>query len=83
MSNGNFPNGSLVMRVWRFDGSGEILAKFQYFFDAELYCKAKMAWDTENKANRENQFFYLAVCDYECKFRAFGAKGETDVQPKP
>ena len=74
MNNGNFTNGTLVMRVWRFDGSGEILAKFQYFNSAELFCRAQIEWDKENGANKERQFFYLAVCDYECKFRAFDVK---------
>lgn len=74
MSNGNFTNGSLAMRVWRFDGTGEVLAKFQYFSDAELYCNARMADDKERGANKDRAFFYLAVCDYECKFRAFDTK---------
>lgn len=74
MANGNFTNGSLVMRVWRFDGSGEILAKFQYFDSAELFCRAQIEQDKERGANKERNWFYLAVCDYECKFRAFDVK---------
>lgn len=74
MSNGNFTNGSLVMRIWRYDGSNDVLAKFQYFSDAELFCKTMLDRDKENGANKDNSWFYLAVCDYECKAKAFGTK---------
>jgi hypothetical protein len=69
MSNGNFTNGSLVMRVWQFDGCSELLAKFQYFGDAQDFAKtmAAKAYGSDN----ENKYFYLAVCDYECKTQAF------------
>lgn len=68
MSNSNFPNGSLVMRVWRFDGHAELIAKFQYWSDAADFAKAKAA--SEPNAH----FFFLAVCDYECKTQGFGVR---------
>lgn len=72
MSNGNFPNGSLLMRIWRFDGQAEILAKFQYFEDAAAFGKAK----SEKEPGQHNDFFYLAVCDDQCKAQGFGVKLE-------
>lgn len=75
MSNGNFTNGSLVMRVWRFDGGGEILAKFQYFGDAVSFAEMKLEQDKEREANKDCSYFYMAVCDYECKTQAVIPEG--------
>lgn len=66
MSGSNFPNGSLVMRIWRFDGNGELLAKFQYFGDARDFA------DTKARNERADiDVFYLAVCDHENSFQCF------------
>ncbi len=73
MSNGNFTNGSLVFRIWRFDGGCEILAKFQYRNDAEYFAQLCVDRDTANGANKDNTFFYLAVCDRETFAKAFAA----------
>lgn len=66
MAGSNFPNGSLVMRIWRFDGTGEMLAKFQYFSDALSFAK----WSAE-RASADQDIFYLAICDHENKFQCF------------
>lgn len=66
MAGSNFPNGSLVMRIWRFDGSGEMLAKFQYFSDALSFAKANA-----EKISGDQDYFYLAICDHENKFQCF------------
>lgn len=60
----NFTNGSLVFRMWK-DGSGEVLAKFQYFSMAKDWAKSE--------ANRPdgNGMYYVAVCDAENKFQAY------------
>lgn len=71
MSNGNFTNGSLVLRLWRFGGSSEVVGKFQYWGDAVRFCKASLADDAARGANKDRSWFYLAVCDYECKAQAF------------
>jgi hypothetical protein len=76
MSYSNFTNGTLVFRVWRFDGGTEILAKTQYWDQAALLCEALLARDTERKANSDQSYFYLAVCENEVKAQAFGAKIE-------
>lgn len=70
----NFTNGSLVLRVWRFDGGSELLGKFQYFSDAKMFAAAKMA----SEADRTKDYFFLAVCDYECEAVAFGS-----IPPSP
>ena len=59
----NFTNGSLVLRVWRFDGGCEMLAKFQYFTDAVAWARGR-EW--------HNDFFHIAVCEHENECRAFG-----------
>ena len=66
----NFTNGSLVMRVWNFDGSGEMIAKFQYFSDAKKFAEMQAA-ATPDDCN----YFYLAVCDSECDFKAYFSAG--------
>jgi len=58
----NFTNGALVFRVWT-DGSGEIVAKFQYLLDAEAFAKMKAAKDAEQRDDCTH--FYLAVCEAE------------------
>lgn len=62
----NFTNGSLVFRIWRFDGSGEVLAKFQYFKDAERFCESYV-----KSVDLSKDWFLLAVCDAECIVRSF------------
>lgn len=66
MSNGNFTNGSLVMRVWKFDGDSELVAKFQYWGDACDFADAYAA-----KHPGEDKWFMLAVCDNELRAKAF------------
>lgn len=66
MAGSNFPNGSLVMRIWQFDGSGEMVAKCQYFNDALTFCEL-----LAKKIGAEQPYFYLAVCDEENKFKCF------------
>lgn len=79
MSRGNFTNGSLVLRIWRFDGSSELTAKFQYLSDAVLFCEAKVAQEAERGANKDRSWFYLAVCEDECKAQAFDVKEAKQV----
>lgn len=66
MAGSNFPNGSLVMRIWRFDGSGDMIAKFQYFSDALSFAEA-----AAKKIAGDQDYFYLAVCDHENAFKCF------------
>ena len=54
----NFTNGAMVFRVWP-DGSGEVMAKFQYKSHAELFAKAIAEKDTCERNDCEH--FYLAV----------------------
>ena len=56
MSKGNFPNGALVSKIWR-DGSGECIAKFQYFTDAVEWAEQK------SKAPKDGGLMYVATCD--------------------
>lgn len=76
MSGKNFTNGSLVMRVWRFDGSVELIGKFQYFDDAKAFAHMALERDVTRKADL-SQWFYLAVCDNECEAQAYGIKAST------
>ncbi len=69
----NFTNGALVLRVWRFDGTSELLAKFQYFNDAKAFGELCFNRDVEHKAKIAN-YFYLAICEHECAVQAFGVK---------
>lgn len=66
MAGSNFTNGALVMRIWRFDGSGDIIAKFQYFSDALSFAKA-----SAERISGDQDIFYLAVSDHENKFQCF------------
>jgi hypothetical protein len=75
MSNGNFTNGSLVMRIWRFDGGVEMMAKFQYFSDAVAFGEMLLTRDKERGANENCSYFYMAVCDYEGKAQAIIPEG--------
>ena len=75
MSTTYFPNGSLVLRVWRFDGTSELIGKFQYFDDAKLFAASLFERDKERGADLKN-WFYLAACDAECEVKAFGTKLE-------
>jgi hypothetical protein len=70
----NFLNGALVMRMWRFDGSSEMLGKFAYFDHAKDFAAMMLARDAERGANADNRWFYLAVCESENEAQAFGQK---------
>lgn len=72
MSTGNFPNGSLVMRVWRFDGGVDLLAKFQYWDHAVKFARAQ----SEQDSSCPTDTFFIALCDYECRAQAFGTKAK-------
>lgn len=74
MSNGNFINGSLVFRIWRFDGGCDLLAKFQYRSDAERFAQLLVEIDDQRGTNKDRAHFYLAVCENEVFAKAFGAK---------
>ena len=65
----NFNNGSLVMRAWKFDGDCEILAKFQYYGDAQSFAAMKARADAE-KGDCEI-WFYIAVCDQDCAAQCY------------
>ena len=66
----NFVNGSLVFRVWKFDGGAEMLAKFQYWRDATSFCLSKVE-DDRRDSDSDPRFFYLAVCEYSNEAKAF------------
>lgn len=77
MTYSNFTNGALVMRVWKFDGETELLAKFQYWDQAEMFAQAMWDRDVSRKTeNSRNDYFYLSVCENECRVKAFGTKEE-------
>lgn len=67
----NFTSGALLMRVWRFDGSAELLAKFQYYGDAKDFGQMLVNKDRERGSNSDGSYFYLAVCESECSAQAF------------
>lgn len=67
----NFTNGSLVFRIWRSDGGGEVIggeviAKFAYMTDAKLFAESYV-----KRADRSDDWFLLAVCEYECDVQTF------------
>ena len=62
----NFTNGSLVFRIWRFDGSGEVLAKFQYIGDAKIFAKAYV-----DQSDKSKEWFLLVVCDADCEVQTY------------
>jgi hypothetical protein len=70
----NFTNGAIVFRLWRFDGSGEVLAKFQYMSDATDFAKMKANEDAEKRPKDSEGWFYLAACEAENEARAFSPK---------
>lgn len=79
MTYSNFTNGALVMRVWKFDGETELLAKFQYWDQAEMFAQAMLDRDLQRQADARDVktplgYFYLSVCENECRARAFGTK---------
>jgi hypothetical protein len=67
-NNGNFHNGALVFRVWK-DGSGEIIAKFQYLTDAERYADQRAKGDDGTSA-----VAFVAVCEFNCYMRSYKVK---------
>lgn len=67
----NFTNGSLVMRVWRFDGSAELLSKHQYFDHAKAFAQMMIDRDRDRGGNEDGRYFYLAVCEAEASVQAF------------
>lgn len=64
----NFTNGALVFRVWP-DGSGEVLAKFQYRSHAESFAKSMAIGDAAQRNDCTHS--YLAVCEAENSLRGF------------
>ena len=62
----NFTNGALVFKIWRGDGSGEVLAKFQYMQDAKRWAE----FYTQN-ADKSNSWFLTAVCESECEVATY------------
>ena len=66
----NFTNGALLMRLWRFDGSGDVVAKTQYFDDAVVMGEALIARDRDRGSNKDGKWFYLAVCESQCEVKA-------------
>ena len=66
----NFTNGALVFRVWNFDGSGEIIAKFQYFPDAKSFAEMLAKSDREKRPDSSG-WFYLAVCEAENEMKSY------------
>jgi hypothetical protein len=69
----NFTNGAVVHRLWHFDGSGELISKHQYYFDACLFAQMKMAEDVRLRPDDSGKWFYLASCEAENECRAFTA----------
>jgi hypothetical protein len=77
----NFTNGALVMRVWKFDGDTELLAKFQYWDQAEMFAQSMLdrdliRRDETDSAKKPLGYFYISICENECRVRAFGTKEE-------
>ncbi len=62
----NFINGSLVFRVWRVDGSGEVLAKFRYMNDAKTFALAHVS-----TCDRTDDWFLLAICEHDCEVQTY------------
>jgi hypothetical protein len=67
----NFHNGALVMRIWRFDGGSELLAKFAYYDHAKEFARLMVKRDEERGANVDDRWFFLAVCEAENQSQAF------------
>lgn len=64
----NFKNGAMVFRVWP-DGSGEVLAKFQYRSHAESFAKSMAEGDAAQRGDCTHS--YLAVCEAENSLRGY------------
>ncbi|RTE91879.1 hypothetical protein [Bradyrhizobium sp. LVM 105] len=64
----NFTNGAIVFRVWP-DGSGEIIAKFQYFSHAKDFAAMRSNQDLGERSDCTH--FYLAVCEAENEMQAY------------
>lgn len=77
MANGNFTNGALVFRIWRFDGGCELIGKFQYRQDAEEFARFYVEQDGKKGANKDGSYFYLVACEYECFAKAFGVSKDS------
>lgn len=79
MTYSNFTNGAIVLRVWKFDGDCELLAKFQYWDQAEMFAQAMLSRDLQRRnetdaTQKPLEFFYLSIFENECRVRAFGTK---------
>lgn len=79
MSYSNFTNGAIVLRVWKFDGDTELLAKFQYWDQAEMFAQSMLDRDLSRRNETDSAktplgYFYISVCENECRVRAFGTK---------
>lgn len=67
----NFTNGSLVFLLWKFDGSGGVVGKFQYRCDAEAFAGMKCADDAAKRPTDASKWFYLVVCEAENFAKSF------------
>lgn len=67
----NFTNGAMVFRLWP-DGSGEVIAKFQYRSHAEAFAKSMATSDAEQRDDCTHS--YSAVSEAENSLRSFSAK---------
>jgi hypothetical protein len=64
----DFKNGSRVMRIWP-DGSGEIIASFQYYINAVEWAKKQA-----DKEDHKKNILYVAVCDYENRLDGYSSQ---------
>lgn len=79
MTYSNFTNGAVVFRLWKFDGDTEVISKHAYMDHAEMFAKQMLDRDAQRKAENgggEMGYFYIAVCENECRAKAFGTKVE-------
>jgi hypothetical protein len=67
----SFTNGALVFRVWP-DGSGELMAKFQYKAHAESFAKSMAQGDAAQRDDCTH--LYVAVCDAENFMKGYQVK---------
>ncbi len=58
----NFVNGALVFKIWRRDGSGEVIAKFQYTMHAKHWAEFYASG-----CDKSNEWFLVVVCESECE----------------
>lgn len=75
----NFTNGALVFRIWHFDGSGEMISKYQYSGHAEEFAKMMAAEDANKRPGDASKWFYLVACEAECSVKAFWPIKQTDA----